>query len=924
MLRAQIDVMVLAMACGKTKVGTIPCSQHTSELITSRTPGSAMYDPNHDMRSPQASRYGASHNRDSREFSDFVAQRQWFVSQFAYLLERLAATRFARPGRHAHNAAMPPRDPTRPRPSFAALLLSLLLATPLAAEEAEAPVAPPEPAATQDLSLLLLGGFKGDFGLPDCRAEGGASVRPSTYPRLVAAVARMRAERSAAGQADPLILHAGDLHYPGSLPGYLLGASERGVQDLLGLGAAIPYDAISLGGLDLSLPSAALAPFFTQAAEAFVPFQAVNIGCEAGSPGEPICEALGTNEGGTAFRVVERGALRIALVSALDPAHLPEISAQKRQGITLRDLASSVAPVVKQIRDEDLADLVVVQFHPRGALEEAALLKTLPKLAGVDLLVLKQQRTGVWGALEGPDMGWSVVPGTGTVVLPAGRGVSQAVVVELTATRDEAGWHAVPRSAVAVDASAEEPDPELTARIDELGQAYCADWGQAIQPAVPLASPMDQDGFARFVLDVMRDESRAEIALLNAGTLRNTSLLPIPDHVTRSDLHALLPFGGNLVQATLSGSDLYFLASSLGTDVLATGLERVGGALKVNGRAIEPDRRYTVVMNRFVADGGDSLVSPSDLKQRRPLGGDRPVELVDLLIQAVAERRFVSKKTGKLDPAAKHVDLHTRPVWRFAGALNVSYSKIAVENPLVDGVPAYSKGELTNISADLLHFDTRLGIDADTRDHLFAANLVMQYSLARYAEEYGGVLETSDWIRGNLVYDYAGLRSLSGGKGYVPMPFAELQVQSEFDVPDERDWHRLELTGIAGIKLKPVEPLSFQVGVNVRGELLDPDAEALPGLAVGYTLRRFNLFKIKTSPVQLESDTSWFYNDIGNTDVHEIRHFTRLYLGLLDRLFFTARVSAYAYREGPVDAWGAYADFTIGLSVAMTNSIQAL
>ncbi len=91
-LRAQIDLMVLAMACGKTKVGTIQCSQHTSELIMSRIPGSDMYGPNYDMRSHQASHYGASHNWDSREFSDFVAQRQWFVSGFAYLLERLAAT----------------------------------------------------------------------------------------------------------------------------------------------------------------------------------------------------------------------------------------------------------------------------------------------------------------------------------------------------------------------------------------------------------------------------------------------------------------------------------------------------------------------------------------------------------------------------------------------------------------------------------------------------------------------------------------------------------------------------------------------------------------------------------------------------------------------------------------------------------------
>ncbi|MCB9683099.1 MAG: DUF1552 domain-containing protein [Alphaproteobacteria bacterium] len=91
-LRAQIDLMVLAMACGMTRVGTIQGSQHTSELIMSRFPGSEMYDPGFDMRSHQASHYGASHDASHREFADYVKQRRWWASQFGYLLQRLADT----------------------------------------------------------------------------------------------------------------------------------------------------------------------------------------------------------------------------------------------------------------------------------------------------------------------------------------------------------------------------------------------------------------------------------------------------------------------------------------------------------------------------------------------------------------------------------------------------------------------------------------------------------------------------------------------------------------------------------------------------------------------------------------------------------------------------------------------------------------
>lgn len=88
-LKSQIDLTVLAMACGLTRVATIQASQHTSELIMSRFPGTEMYNPNFDMRSHQASHYGASHDFNKAEFKAFHQQVKWWVSQFAYLLEQL-------------------------------------------------------------------------------------------------------------------------------------------------------------------------------------------------------------------------------------------------------------------------------------------------------------------------------------------------------------------------------------------------------------------------------------------------------------------------------------------------------------------------------------------------------------------------------------------------------------------------------------------------------------------------------------------------------------------------------------------------------------------------------------------------------------------------------------------------------------------
>jgi len=90
-LRAQIDLMVQAMACGMTRVGVIQASHHTSELIMSRFMGTPMYDAGFDMRSHQASHYGANHDPNHREYRDFKLQATWWADQFAYLLGQLAA-----------------------------------------------------------------------------------------------------------------------------------------------------------------------------------------------------------------------------------------------------------------------------------------------------------------------------------------------------------------------------------------------------------------------------------------------------------------------------------------------------------------------------------------------------------------------------------------------------------------------------------------------------------------------------------------------------------------------------------------------------------------------------------------------------------------------------------------------------------------
>ena len=128
----------------------------------------------------------------------------------------------------------------------------------------------------------------------------------------------------------------------------------------------------------------------------------------------------------------------------------------------------------------------------------------------------------------------------------------------------------------------------------------------------------------------------AQIAFINSGGVR-TDLVPgTGGNVTFGDIFAMQPFGNNLVVKTLTGVQLKILLEqqfasgrntaerpnlllpSRGFD-FSYDLARPAGqrivAMKLDGKSIDPASRYRIVVNNFMASGGDNftvLVSGTD------------------------------------------------------------------------------------------------------------------------------------------------------------------------------------------------------------------------------------------------------------------------------------------------------------------------
>jgi len=142
----------------------------------------------------------------------------------------------------------------------------------------------------------------------------------------------------------------------------------------------------------------------------------------------------------------------------------------------------------------------------------------------------------------------------------------------------------------------------------------------------------------------------ADIALMNPGGIRADLTVEAGRPVTMSDLFAIQPFANELVVMSISGAQLQELlqrqlpkgdaparllqvSSSLryqwtqGSDGLPRLLD-----VQVDGKPLDPLRIYRVVVNNFMADGGDGLSVLRQGKDRVPLGVD-----IDAMVEWLSE-----------------------------------------------------------------------------------------------------------------------------------------------------------------------------------------------------------------------------------------------------------------------------------------------
>lgn len=781
----------------------------------------------------------------------------------------------------------------------------------------------------RQLTLMVTGNVDGNFARVNCREEEGYSAlywaKQAGYFRSLDETAR---------QADlpgPIGLNVGDSIFPGALSRYLLSQGESGSQRLATLLAQVPIEAHGLGNRELDTSRQALIDF-AEALEAHgVDLQAANLECEAFDGAEAVCAALHQAQNGQKFRIIERDGVRLAVTSVLAENLLDPMAQAQRQGLRVLDPKETLPSLVEEMRQE--ADLVVVQYHlrPGDALDRSYALAS--SVEGIDLMLTshllgaEQDRAATSQEPTGSLMSVVHAENTGTPIVSGSSTEAAVIDISLDLARSDRGWSLQSVTPRRTPITGVQPHPETADLLREDIQSFCRDWGVALGDDSTLAEPFSMADLQVFILNVMRFSTDSEVALSNQGAFRDEGQFPLTDQLTAADIYTALPYANHLITAGIKGSVLKRIAPRLANALVGTGLRVDGDRILVNGRPIVDDRFYRVALNDYLAEGGGGIFTEEDLSGIRihhPDWSPEPPSIDELVVEYVRSSRHIQR--GRVtDGVSAHnnfPDLHRLFLWSFTGALNASYNQVAVQNPLVNDAPGYDQSQFTVQSTDQINLEGRLTSQADSRNHRWNNDLNLQYATARLVEEDAQFDETKDLIRLRSRYRYQRLRADRKGVWYVPDPLVEGQLESEFSRPETRDWHRLDLRAIAGVSFQLFDPLDFRLGVNIRQDVNQPDSEPTYGVNTGYTLARISLFNLLGRPIQFESEVEYFYNDIGQDNIHELRSANRVFFAVFDQFFFTTTFNAFAFRNDPVGEFGTNTELTVGLNYQWDAAFQ--
>ncbi len=453
-------------------------------------------------------------------------------------------------------------------------------------------------AIARDVTILYTNDFHSAFDptpaywLPGAPRIGGAAQLATLVER----------ERAAAGTA--FLLDSGDM-FTGTLSKLTEGEALWEMMMLM------RYDAMSVGNHEFDYGWQVL-----ERGMARVPFPVIC--CNVRYKGSGIRFTR-------PYSILERDGVRLGVIGVMgSKAATRTIMPSKVVELEFTDPVAEVRASLRVLRDQ--VDVIVVLGHQglpgpmqsdaeheplvqRAMDEDIAFCGAVP---GIDLYIAAHSHHGLDAPLVHPD--------TGTIITQTYGYGTRLGRVRLSLDGGKVVGHDVTLLKVWSDEIV--PHPSIVARVAR----YRARVADQIGPPVGRAAQRfvrqyhAESSLGSFCTDVMREKARADVAFTNAGGLR----ADLPEGpLDRGHVLNALPFLNDSVTLDMRGGAI--LAVLEQGCSLEAGMVQVSGLraewdrsrpegsrvlrVEIGGAPLEPERRYRVTTNSFLAEGGDGYAA---------------------------------------------------------------------------------------------------------------------------------------------------------------------------------------------------------------------------------------------------------------------------------------------------------------------------
>jgi 5'-nucleotidase/UDP-sugar diphosphatase len=427
--------------------------------------------------------------------------------------------------------------------------------------------------------------------------ELGGIARRATLARRIAA------EQAAAG-VPVWLIDAGDF-----TDGTVFSLEYHGLADLDAMAAA-GYTLGALGNHELNQPLAAL-----QALLAKTPIPLLCANATVTATGQPLA---------TPSLVRQAGPLRIAVFGLLtrDAADYPAA----RDGLRIENEIQAARRMASELRAQ--ADIVIAVSHAGRPTDE----RIAAEVPEIDVIVGGHSHSRLpSGELIWRSQALAVDDVGGTVLVQAHQWGGELGRLDLLFSKDAAGrWRVTRYRAELLAIGSDLPeDPAVAEVVARYWRPLQARYGEVIGQAMgDFVSQGNDQADYNLVADAMRVALRTDVHLENQGGVR----APLPQGpITRADVVALDPFDNTLVTCRLRGRTLEQILLKHAPAVSGLRYRIENGRLvqaSVAGRRLEPDHRYSVSTNSYMARIALSGLSGIEL---RDTGRSRRETLVEYI-----------------------------------------------------------------------------------------------------------------------------------------------------------------------------------------------------------------------------------------------------------------------------------------------------